>query len=87
MEVRQIKSDPVRRVHSGVLEMLEPETVRTIIRLNQLGWGRKRIARELGIARNTVRRYLDAGGPLPYRTPQRASILHGHEAWLRERFL
>jgi len=67
--------------------MLEPETVRTIIRLNQLGWGTKRIARELGIARNTVRRYLDAGGPLPYRTPQRASILHGHEAWLRERFL
>ena len=67
--------------------MLEPEAVTTIVRLGQSGWGAKRIARTLGIARNTVRRYLNAGGPVPYRQPQRTSVLGGHEAWLRERFL
>src|SRR5690606_38618747 len=67
--------------------MLEPEAVTTIVRLGQSGWGAKRIARALGIARNTVRRYLNAGGPVPYRQPQRDSVLDGHETWLRERFL
>ena len=67
--------------------MLEPEAVTTIVRLGQSGWGAKRIARTLGIARNTVRRYLKAGGPVPYRRPQRDSVLGDHEAWLRERFL
>ena len=67
--------------------MLEPEAVTTIVRLGQSGWGTKRIARTLGIARNTVRRYLNAGGPVPYRQPQRDSVLGGHEGWLRECFL
>jgi transposase len=67
--------------------MLEPEAVTTIVRLGELGWGSKRIAKELGVARNTVRRYLAAGGRVPYRQPERASVLAGHEAWLRERFL
>jgi hypothetical protein len=59
--------------------MLESESITTIIRLGQSGWGAKRIARTLGIARNTVRRYLNAGGPVAYRQPQRASVLGGHE--------
>ncbi|MCR6665774.1 MAG: IS21 family transposase [Methyloversatilis sp.] len=67
--------------------MLEPEAVTAIVRLGQSGWGAKRIARTLGIARNTVRRYLNAGGPVAYRQPRRASVLGGHQAWLRERFL
>ncbi len=67
--------------------MLEPEAVTTIVRLGELGWGSKRIAKELGVARNTVRRYLTAGGWVPYRQPLRAGVLSGHEAWLRERFL
>lgn len=67
--------------------MLEPEAVTTIVRLGQSGWGAKRIAHTLGIARNTVRRYLKAGGPVAYQRPKRASVLGGHEAWLRERFL
>jgi len=58
--------------------MLEPEAITTIVRLGQSGWGAKRIARALGIARNTVRRYLNAGGPVPYRQPQRDSVLGGH---------
>ena len=47
--------NPVRRLVCGVREMLEPEAVTTIVRLGQSGWGEKRIARPLGIARNTVR--------------------------------
>jgi len=41
--------------------MLEPEVVRQVRGLREQGWGVKRIARELGIARNTVRRYVRGG--------------------------
>ncbi|ENO76885.1 integrase catalytic subunit [Thauera sp. 63] len=57
--------------------MLEPEAVTTIVRLGQSGWGAKRIARTLGIARNTVRRYLNAGGPVPYRKRSTNPIFPG----------
>jgi len=66
--------------------MLEPEEVSAIIRLNELGWGAKRISRELEISRNTVRDYIAAGGWTPYRQPRRKKALDGQEAWLRERF-
>ena len=38
--------------------MIEPEVVRQVQTLAGYGWGAKRIARELGVARNTVRAYL-----------------------------
>jgi len=38
--------------------MVDPEIVKHLRALHALGWGTKRIARELGIARNSVRRYL-----------------------------
>lgn len=38
--------------------MVDPEIVKQLRGLAALGWGTKRIARELGIARNSVRRYL-----------------------------
>jgi DNA invertase Pin-like site-specific DNA recombinase len=41
--------------------MVEPEVVRQMRELLALGWGAKRISRELGIARNTVRRYRREG--------------------------
>jgi transposase len=41
--------------------MIEPEVVRQVRVLFARGWGAKRIAKELGIARNTVRRYLRGG--------------------------
>jgi transposase len=52
-----------RRVKSGApllveVPMVAAEAVRQMAQLAQLGWGAKRIARELGVARNTVRRYL-----------------------------
>jgi transposase len=65
--------------------MLEPEEVSAILRLNELGWGAKRIARELGISRNTAKDYIAAGGWTPYRQPRRKKALDGQEAWLRER--
>jgi transposase len=66
--------------------MLEPEAVSAILRLKELGWGSKRISRELGISRNTVRDYIAAGGWTSYRQPERKKALDGLEAFLRERF-
>lgn len=79
--------NPASRVQHEVREMTEPEVVGAMVRLKQMGWGAKRIARELGVARNTVRRYLEAGGEIPYRQPTRESRLAGRGDWLRERFL
>ena len=66
--------------------MREPEEVAAMLALQAKGWGAKRIARELGVSRNTVKRYLAAGGWVAYRSPERASQLAGLEAWLKERF-
>ena len=41
--------------------MVDPEVAKQIQSLRSHGWGAKRIARELGIARNTTRRYLRLG--------------------------
>jgi transposase len=41
--------------------MVEPEAVARIRGLRALGWGAKRIARELKMRRNTVRRYIKGG--------------------------
>lgn len=65
--------------------MLVPEEVSAILRLKQLGWGAKRIARELGISRNTAKDYIAVGRWTPYRQPRRQKALDGQEAWLRER--
>ena len=46
---------------SGEVPMVEAEAVRQMRDLVARGWGSKRIARELGLARNTVRRYLRGG--------------------------
>lgn len=67
-------------------EMLVAEDVERMLALHKNGWGSKRIARELGVARNTVRRYLAAGGYVPYRSPARPGKLAGWEAWLRMQF-
>ena len=46
------------------MNQLKVNQQQTIIALNQRGWSRRRIARELGLDRKTVRRYLaEAGGP------------------------
>lgn len=74
-------------VHQQGELMQGPEDVAAIMRLKACGWGTKRIAAELGIARNTVRSYLRQGGWTPYAAPTRAGALDGLTDWLRERFL
>jgi hypothetical protein len=67
-------------------QMQTPEDVAVMQRLRALGWGVKRIARELEVSKNTVRRHLDAGGWRPYRAPVRECRLAGLESWLKEHF-
>ena len=57
-----------------------------MLRLHGLGWGAKRLAKEFGCARNTVRRYLRQGGAVAFRKPVRRTAFDGLDEWLRERF-
>jgi transposase len=66
--------------------MREPEEVAAMLRLHELGWGAKRIARELQVSKNTVKRYLREGGWAPYRSPRRERTLGAHADWIAERF-
>ncbi len=66
--------------------MVEPEAVAAMLRLNEAGWGSKRIAAELGVSRTTVRRYLQSGGWQPFKKPKRDKLLDEHGDWLKERF-
>ena len=66
--------------------MLAPDEVAQVVRLHQLGWGTRRIAGELGCSRNTVKRYLTAGGWVAIRSARRQRRLDGLEDWLRKRF-
>jgi len=63
-----------------------PDEVAAMLRLHGLGWGTRRIAAALGCNRETVQRYLAAGGWAPYRVPERSGALSEHTAWLSERF-
>ncbi|WP_168187931.1 IS21 family transposase [Synechococcus sp. CB0101] len=64
-----------------------PQDVEAMQRLSAAGWGRRRIARELGCSPETVRKYLRQGGWQPYGKPCRTSVLDGQREWLRQRFL
>jgi transposase len=57
--------------------MVEAEAVREMRELAAKGWGAKRIARELGLARNTVRRYLRGGAGAEVQERPRARRLDG----------
>ncbi len=66
--------------------MQTPEEVAAMLRLKGLGWGIKRIARELGCSHMTVRHYVARGGWAPYRGRGRPCKLAGLEDWVAERF-
>lgn len=66
--------------------MVEPAEVEAMLALKNKSWGSKRIAKELGIARNTVKRYLRLGRHEPYaHTPD--AVLASQDEWLRMRFV
>ncbi|KPF77745.1 IS21 family transposase [Novosphingobium sp. AAP93] len=67
-------------------DMLPPDEVAAMVRLHELGWGAKRLSKEFGCARNTVRRYLRAGGVVPFTKTERKTAFDGLDEWLRERF-
>lgn len=66
--------------------MLIPEVVDKILNLYSLGWGKKRIAKELGISTKTVKRYLLQKEWLPYKKPKRQKRLEGLTEWLEQTF-
>lgn len=66
--------------------MLTPDTVDNIVNLHRLGWGKKRIAKELGISSRTVKRYLSKKEWHPYKKPKRRKKLEGLDKWLEETF-
>ena len=65
--------------------MRTPDEVATMLRLHGLGWGTRRIAAEVGCNRETVQRYVAAGGWTPCRVPARPGVLAGHMEWVAER--
>lgn len=69
----------------GSETMLAPQEVQRMLALQALGWGAKRISRELGCSRNTVRQYLRQGGWRPMDVASRAGVLEPHRQWLAER--
>ena len=84
-----INDQRVSRVVMTTLQgdlMQTPETVAAMKRLHELGWGIKRIARELGGSKNTVKGYLRRGGWAPCRPAARRRVLGELDAWLATSF-
>lgn len=79
-------TDPPRVFHDrGIQTMLAPQEVQKMFVLQAQGWGAKRISKELGCSRNTVREYLRSGGWKPMDVSGRTSVLEPHRAWLEQR--
>lgn len=47
--------------------MIDPEEVGVMLELHRKGWGAKRIAKELGVSKNTVKRYVRHAAWRPMR--------------------
>ena len=75
---------PAREYRVRGEAMLQAEEVAAMARLHELGGGAERLSKEFG-ARNTVRRYLRAGGAAAFCKPERKTAFDGLEEWLRER--
>jgi len=67
--------------------MKAPDEVLAMVRLHRCGWGSKRLAAHFGCSRQTVKRYLKAGGPMGFGKPRRRGLISGHDEFLRERLI
>ena len=61
------------------------EDVQMILGPTAAGWGRRRIAKQLGCSPKTVRKYRRKGGWQTYGKPRRIGVVDGQCDWLRER--
>ena len=68
-------------------KVLDAREVQVIFGLLGRGWRVKAIARELGLARNTVRAWVRRGPDAERPRTGRPLALVGHEEWLKARFL
>ena len=66
--------------------MEPPNIVDKILQLSSEGWGKRRIAKELGISPNTVKHYRRQRKWLPYNIPKRIKKLEALDVWLEEMF-
>ena len=66
--------------------MLRSNDVTAMLRLHELGWGKKRIAREFGVSPNTVKKYICQNGWTSYQKPVREKTLDGLDDWLSKSF-
>lgn len=82
------KPDPLRAAQPSaeLHEMKAADDVMAMLGLHRRGWSARRIAAELKISRNTVKRYIAEGEPVPYAGSGRGKALDGLEDWLAERF-
>lgn len=62
------ENEAVMAPSEAEVSMVEPELIRRMRALAEHGWGCRRIARELGVSRNTVRRYLREGAAAEVQT-------------------
>ncbi len=67
--------------------MRTPDEVTAIRELQRKGWGAKRISRELGISKNTVKKYLRSGDWQSYGRPGRKKLLDEKSKWISDQFL
>src|SRR5690242_19543482 len=67
--------------------MVDPEIVKQLRALHALGWGSKRIAKELGISRNSVRRYVREGVSAEVQTRPNARTLDDEQQALAVKLL
>ena len=67
-------------------QMRKSDEVEAMLHLRALGWGLRRIAREFGCSKNTVRRYVAADGWMTYSRRAGGGKLEDQETWLKERF-
>lgn len=81
-----VVTDPPHVIYDGGRQtMLAPQEVQRMLVLQAQGWGAKRISKELGCSRNTVREYLRSGGCKPMDASGRSSLLAPHLSWLEQR--
>ena len=55
--------------------MMKSDEVEAMLGLYGLGWGPRRIAKEFGCSRNTVKRYVESEGWMAYGGPGRVGKL------------